>query len=103
LEKIAVSSRRTLASKASDDDGDDDGSLQLLESFANLDHGRSRRTGFPEAVFAEGKTPNQVARILDDMARSANEELLRGGGAGDRGETTNNAAILATRYALFLS
>jgi hypothetical protein len=45
---------------------------QVLETFANLDHDRSTRTGFPEAVFAEGKTPAQVASILDDMARSVN-------------------------------
>jgi len=56
---------------------------QVLESFANLDHTRQRRTGFPEAVFAEGKTPLQVAAILDDMAKNADPE--------------STCAILATR------
>ena len=64
---------------------------QLLESFANLDHHRSKRTGFPEAVFAEGKTPQQVAAILDDMALSVNNL--------DQSERDNvSTAILAMRY-----
>lgn len=56
---------------------------QVLESFANLDHSRQQRTGFPEAVFAEGKTPAQVGAILDDMSRNADPE--------------STSAILATR------
>ena len=47
--------------------------MDVLQSFANLDHSRAKRTGFPEAVFAEGKTSKQVASILDDMGRTANE------------------------------
>jgi len=63
---------------------------QLLESFANLDHYRSKRTGFPEAVFAEGKTPQQVAAILDNMALSVNNL--------DKSERDNvSTTILATR------
>ena len=62
-----------------------------LQAFANLDHTRSSRTGFPEAVFAEGKTPEQVARILDDFARNLNEEIQRGAVVDSR------RAILATR------
>jgi NCAIR mutase (PurE)-related protein len=62
-----------------------------LKSFANLDHYRARRTGFPEAVFAAGKTPEQVARILDDMARSLNEQIKKGTATGSQ------RAILATR------
>ena len=30
--------------------------------FANVDHHRSLRQGFPEVVFGAGKTPEQVAR-----------------------------------------
>ena len=56
---------------------------QVLETYANLDHAREKRTGFPEAVFAEGKTPAQVAAILDDMAQHADPQ--------------STAAILATR------
>jgi hypothetical protein len=64
---------------------------EVLRSFANLDHSRSQRTGFPEAVFAQGKTPQQVAKILDDMARSTNESAATG-------EYSTSSAILATRY-----
>lgn len=31
--------------------------------FARIDHHRPNRQGFPEVVFGEGKTPNQVAEI----------------------------------------
>jgi hypothetical protein len=63
---------------------------EILQRFAILDHDRYSRTGFPEAVFAESKTPLQVAQILDDMGHNAN--------------TTPNfsgQAILATRYVLW--
>lgn len=56
---------------------------EVLESYANLDHNRQKRAGFPEAVFAEGKTPLQVASILDDMAKHA--------------DTDSTSSILATR------
>jgi NCAIR mutase (PurE)-related protein len=64
---------------------------ETLKSFANLDHSRSSRTGFPEAVFAAGKTPDQVARILDDMARNLNEQINQGT------IEDSQRAILATR------
>ncbi|MDN4595445.1 nickel pincer cofactor biosynthesis protein LarB [Polycladomyces subterraneus] len=32
--------------------------------FARVDLHRSRRTGFPEIIFAQGKTPNQIATIF---------------------------------------
>jgi pyridinium-3,5-biscarboxylic acid mononucleotide synthase len=35
-----------------------------VNGFANLDHHRSLRTGFPEVIFAQGKTPDQVAEIF---------------------------------------
>jgi NCAIR mutase (PurE)-related protein len=69
---------------------------ETLASFANLDYERSKRTGFPEAVFAEGKTSKQVASILDDMARNVNESMQSIGISNDDYVST---AILATRYA----
>ncbi|GGV29459.1 1-(5-phosphoribosyl)-5-amino-4-imidazole-carboxylate carboxylase [Actinomadura cremea] len=33
------------------------------ESFARLDHDRTARRGYPEAVYCEGKTPEQVRAI----------------------------------------
>jgi pyridinium-3,5-biscarboxylic acid mononucleotide synthase len=35
--------------------------------FANIDHHRSLRQGFPEVIFGAGKTVDQVARIVDAM------------------------------------
>jgi len=64
-----------------------------LNSFANLDLNRHKRTGFPEAVFSEGKTPDQIAMILDDMARHFNEKAS---GGVDSIENIERA-ILATR------
>jgi len=68
---------------------------ELLKSFADLDHTRSSRTGFPEAVFGAGKTPNQIAMILDDMARHFNEQVAERDGSIENCER----AILATRVA----
>jgi NCAIR mutase (PurE)-related protein len=70
---------------------------ETLASFANLDYERSKRTGFPEAVFAEGKTSKQVASILDDMARNVNESMQSIGISNDDYDYVGNA-ILATRY-----
>ena len=35
--------------------------------FAKIDNQRHERRGFPEAVFCEGKTPQQVAKIVQKM------------------------------------
>jgi NCAIR mutase (PurE)-related protein len=45
-----------------------------IDAFANLDHHRALRTGFPEVIYAEGKTPEQVAEIFQRLA-----DLERGG------------------------
>lgn len=42
--------------------------------FARIDTDRSRRTGFPEVVFAEGKTAEQVIGIIDKLR--ANERRV---------------------------
>ena len=34
-----------------------------LAAFASLDHDRARRRGYPEAVYCQGKTPEQIAII----------------------------------------
>src|SRR5580658_7868965 len=38
--------------------------------FAKVDHHRSLRTGLPEVIFAQGKTPAQVAAIFSKLAAS---------------------------------
>ncbi|MCH9006791.1 nickel pincer cofactor biosynthesis protein LarB [candidate division KSB1 bacterium] len=38
--------------------------------FANIDHHRALRRGFPEVVFCQNKTPEQVVEIMSHMAPS---------------------------------
>jgi pyridinium-3,5-biscarboxylic acid mononucleotide synthase len=45
--------------------------------FAKIDHHRALRQGFPEVVFARGKTPKQVVEIVRGMLRaSASHNIL---------------------------
>lgn len=44
--------------------------------FANVDHHRSLRQGFPEVVFGAGKTAEQVARIVDSMNKHDHNILV---------------------------
>jgi NCAIR mutase (PurE)-related protein len=62
-----------------------------LQSFANLDHKRTKRTGFPEAVFSEGKSAAQIRDILEDMAKHVNKAVENGDAS------VAEKAILATR------
>ena len=41
---------------------------------ARIDHHRSLRKGFPEVIFGQGKTPDQIIAILDRMRRM--EEII---------------------------
>ena len=44
-------------------------------AFATVDHQRALRTGFPEVVFGQGKTPQELVAILSRLARR-NEVVL---------------------------
>jgi pyridinium-3,5-biscarboxylic acid mononucleotide synthase len=44
--------------------------------FANVDHHRSLRQGFPEVVFGAGKTPEQVGRIVAAMDKGGHNILV---------------------------
>jgi NCAIR mutase (PurE)-related protein len=46
--------------------------------FAKIDHHRSLRQGYPEVIYARGKTPQQVAQIARRMlsAKSSNNVLI---------------------------
>ena len=57
--------------------------FRQLGHIATVDHHRHLRLGFPEVVFGEGKSAEQIVAILN--------ELVRGGGAGGTGN------VLATR------
>ena len=43
--------------------------------FARVDTHRHLRTGFPEVVFGEGKTPEQIADILGELAKGGSTAL----------------------------
>ena len=60
-----------------------DQALQELErlpfedlGFARLDHHRALRKGFPEVVFGMGKTPQQIATIVERLAEQHDRVLV---------------------------
>lgn len=44
--------------------------------FAKVDHHRALRRGFPEAIFGAGKTPEQIAAIVDLIAARGQNVLV---------------------------
>lgn len=76
-----------------------DAADEILSSFANLDHRRASRTGFPEAVFGQGKTPSQIHAILDSMAKNVKELILASDDAAADADDNlhRSSAIIATR------
>ena len=42
-------------------------SYQSIEDFARIDQDRAARTGFPEAIWGPGKTPEQLVKIFEVM------------------------------------
>lgn len=43
------------------------GDFTAINSFAKIDYAREARTGFPEVIYGESKTPEQVSEILESM------------------------------------
>lgn len=43
--------------------------------FAKVDHHRALRTGMPETIFAQGKSPEQIAAIFSSMAAAGSNVL----------------------------
>lgn len=43
-----------------------------VEDFACVDHHRALRTGFPEVIWGPGKTPDQIAQIMQVMRDRSN-------------------------------
>ena len=41
---------------------------EAVGDFAHLDHHRALRTGFPEVIFSQGKTPDQIVQIFNRLA-----------------------------------
>lgn len=49
--------------------------------FARVDHHRALRQGFPEVIFCEGKTPEQAAKIAQNLAKNGQNVLATRAGA----------------------
>jgi NCAIR mutase (PurE)-related protein len=47
-----------------------------VQGMAHVDHHRALRTGFPEVVLGLGKTPEQVAAIVEELARAGGDVLV---------------------------
>src|SRR5579883_1366163 len=41
--------------------------FEPVDDFAHIDHHRALRTGFPEVIWGLGKTPDQIAQIMQVM------------------------------------
>jgi NCAIR mutase (PurE)-related protein len=88
----STTNNNKLPPPSNNNDNDDD----ILSSFANLDHDRASRTGFPEAVFGQGKTPSQIHLILDSMTRNVVLRTQKNSNRNDN-NNNNNKSIIATR------
>lgn len=49
---------------------------ETVGNFAHLDHHRALRCGFPEVVFGQGKTPEQVVQIVQRLAEHNDRVLV---------------------------
>ena len=65
-------------------------------NFAKIDHHRPLRTGFPEVVLGRGKTPQQVAAIVESLAGRGNPVLVT-----RSDETTHQSVVETTPQAIF--
>ncbi len=50
--------------------------FEQVDDFAVLDNHRELRCGFPEVVFAQGKTPGQIAAIANRLAEKSRQVLV---------------------------
>lgn len=46
-----------------------------LEDFVRIDHHRHMRKGFPEVIFSQGKTPEQVVKIFKKLSEVSDKVL----------------------------
>lgn len=49
---------------------------EQVGDFALLDHHRNLRCGFPEVIFAQGKTPEQIQAIANRLAANSRQVLV---------------------------
>ena len=51
--------------------------------FANVDNHRAIRTGFPEVIFCQGKTPQQIRDIMAELVKKGGRIMGTRATAGD--------------------
>jgi len=80
---VNASKLRTLLSKVQSGEVPVEDALKQLRSlpfddlgFAKVDHHRQLRCGFPEVIFGEGKTPEQVAEIAQKIVDGGGDLLV---------------------------
>jgi NCAIR mutase (PurE)-related protein len=61
-------------------------SYETVGDFAKIDHHRQLRTGFPEVIWGEGKTLEQLIEIMQTMSKRSPE-----------GSATRSPLVMATR------
>lgn len=47
-----------------------------IDGYASVDHHRAIRKGFPEVIFGQGKTSDQIIGIMAAMSKSSDEAIL---------------------------
>ncbi|MBW4647515.1 MAG: nickel pincer cofactor biosynthesis protein LarB [Kastovskya adunca ATA6-11-RM4] len=50
--------------------------FESVGDFAKIDHHRRLRTGFPEVIWGQGKTPEQIAQIMEVMRDRADDIVM---------------------------
>ncbi|MBF2056131.1 MAG: nickel pincer cofactor biosynthesis protein LarB [Cyanobacterium sp. T60_A2020_053] len=51
-------------------------SFETVGDFAKVDHHRQLRTGFPEVIWSEGKTPEQIIAIIQAMKNNGTDLIM---------------------------
>lgn len=67
--------------------------------YAKIDHNRTLRCGMPEVIYAEGKTPDQVANIFLRMSKSK-VPVLATRASADHAQAVQQTVPLARYHAL---
>jgi pyridinium-3,5-biscarboxylic acid mononucleotide synthase len=65
-----------------------------LDDVAELDLGRAGRRGYPEAIFCQGKTPEQVRAIAGRLGQAAADGTTSGAVLFTRADAAHAAAVL---------
>jgi len=66
--------------------------------FATIDHHRALRRGFPEVVLGQGKTPEQIATIVECIVAKGSRALVTRLVAGPAGEVLERLEALKPTY-----